>query len=63
MIRPLLRAALLLLPFTTVCALADPAPSPASTSGEPYELVRTLQAVQDGIARGDTPRRMAATSR
>ena len=54
MIRPLLRAALLLLPFTTVCAFADPAPSPASTSGEPYELVRTLQAVQDGIARGDT---------
>ncbi|WP_430641455.1 chemotaxis protein [Bradyrhizobium centrolobii] len=31
-------------------ALADPAPS----SGEPYELVRSLQAVQDGIANGDT---------
>lgn len=27
---------------------------PARTSGEPFELVRSLQAVQDGIARGDT---------
>lgn len=30
-----------------------PAPA-ASASGEPYELVRALQAVQDGIANGDT---------
>src|SRR6185369_12931749 len=39
LIRPLLRAALLvLLPFAAARALADPAPAPASTSGEPYEL-------------------------
>ncbi|AWM09384.1 MULTISPECIES: chemotaxis protein [Bradyrhizobium] len=50
MIRPLLRAALLLLPFTAANALAEPARQP----GEPYELVRGLQAVQDGIANGDT---------
>ncbi len=31
-------------------AFAEPAPP----SGEPYELVRALQAVQDGIANGDT---------
>lgn len=50
MIRLLRRAALLLLlPLTAVGAFADPAPG----SGEPYELVRTLQAVQDGIANGD----------
>lgn len=55
MTRPLLCAALLLLlPLTAVRVLADPAPSAAPTSGEPYELVRRLQAVQDGIARGDT---------
>jgi chemotaxis protein MotC len=29
-------------------------PEPAAPSGEPYELVRSLQAVQDGIANGDT---------
>ena len=52
MIRLLGRAALLLLlPLTAVRALADPASAPAP--GEPYELVRTLQAVQDGIANGD----------
>lgn len=50
----------MLLPFTAASALADPAaapgaaPAPASTSGEPYELVRALQAVQDSIATGDT---------
>lgn len=55
MTRPLLCVALLmLLPFTAPAALAEPAPVPASTSGEPYELVRALQAVQDGIANGDT---------
>jgi chemotaxis protein MotC len=32
---------------------APPSPDPASSSGEPYQLVRSLQAVQDGIARGD----------
>lgn len=50
MIRPLLSAALLLLPFTAGSGLAQPARPP----GEPYELVRALQAVQDGIANGDT---------
>ncbi|WP_247460051.1 chemotaxis protein, partial [Bradyrhizobium sp. 62] len=58
MIRPLLRAALLmLLPFTAAGAFAEPAPMPpplVSASGEPYELVRALQAVQDGIANGDS---------
>ncbi|KJC38388.1 chemotaxis protein [Bradyrhizobium sp. LTSP849] len=51
MIRPLLRAGLLLvLPFTATHAFAEP----ATPSSEPYELVRSLQAVQDGIANGDT---------
>ncbi|MET4386168.1 chemotaxis protein MotC [Bradyrhizobium sp. F1.4.3] len=51
MIRPLLRAVLLmLLSFTAAQAFAEP----AATSGEPYELVRSLQVVQDGIANGDT---------
>lgn len=50
MIRPLLRIAVLLLPFTAANVLAQPARQP----GEPYELVRALQAVQDGIANGDT---------
>ena len=48
--RLLRRVALLLLPFTAANALAQPAPQ----GSEPYELVRALQAVQDGIARGDT---------
>ncbi|AWM03158.1 chemotaxis protein [Bradyrhizobium amphicarpaeae] len=50
MIRPLLCVAFLLLPFAAANALAEP----ARQSGEPYELVRGLQAVQDGIANGDT---------
>jgi len=50
LIRPLLRIAVLLLPFTAANVLAQPARQP----GEPYELVRALQAVQDGIANGDT---------
>ncbi|MBR0699741.1 chemotaxis protein [Bradyrhizobium diazoefficiens] len=50
MIRPLLCAALLLLPFTAANVLAQSARQP----GEPYELVRALQAVQDGIANGNT---------
>ncbi|WP_339035359.1 chemotaxis protein [Bradyrhizobium symbiodeficiens] len=50
MIRPLLRVALLLLPFTAANALAET----VRQSGEPYEFVRGLQAVQDGIANGDT---------
>jgi chemotaxis protein MotC len=56
LIRLLRRAALLLLlPLTAVRAFADPAPAPAPApgAGEPHELVRTLQAVQDGIANGD----------
>jgi chemotaxis protein MotC len=32
---------------------ATPLPDPVPPSGEPYQLVRALQAVQDGIARGD----------
>ena len=55
MIRPLLFAVLLIgLPLTVARAIAEPAPAPVSTSSEPYELVRSLQAVQDGIANGDT---------
>lgn len=51
MTRPLLRTVLLMvLSLTATRAFAEPAPS----SGEPYELVRALQAVQDGIANGDT---------
>ncbi|TWA98791.1 chemotaxis protein [Bradyrhizobium stylosanthis] len=49
MIRPLLCAALLMV---SPLALAEPGPAPRSS--EPYELVRALQAVQDGIANGDT---------
>ena len=46
---------LLSLPFMAAGALAaPPPPDPASSSGEPYQLVRSLQTVQDGIARGDT---------
>lgn len=55
MIRLLLCAAwLMALALTAAPALADPAPAPASTANEPYELVRALQSVQDGIANGDT---------
>lgn len=55
MIRLLLCAALLMaLAPTAAPALADPPPAPAATANEPYELVRALQAVQDGIANGDT---------
>jgi chemotaxis protein MotC len=43
-------ALLLLLLFMAANALAQPAPQ----GREPYELVRALQAVQDGIANGDT---------
>ncbi|MBR0837711.1 chemotaxis protein [Bradyrhizobium manausense] len=51
MTRPLLRAALLMvLSLVATRGAAEPAPP----SGEPYELVRALQAVQDGIANGDT---------
>ena len=51
MIRPSLRAVVLLvLPFAATHAFSEPAPP----SSEPYELVRSLQAVQDGIANGDT---------
>jgi chemotaxis protein MotC len=41
----------LLLPFAVAAALA--AAEPVQPSGEPHELVRTLQAVQDAIAHGD----------
>ena len=44
---------LLSLPFMAATALAA-TPDPVPSSGEPYRLVRSLQAVQDGIARGDT---------
>ena len=56
MIRSRSAAGLLLsLPFMAATALAaTPPPDPASSSGEPYQLVRSLQSVQDGIARGDT---------
>lgn len=50
MIRPLVCAVLLLLPFAAANVHAQAARQP----GEPYELVRALQAVQDGIANGDT---------
>lgn len=54
MIRLLLCAALLMALALTAPALADPATARASTANEPYELVRALQSVQDGIANGDT---------
>ena len=44
---------LLSLPLMAATALAAPLPDAAVLSGEPYQLVRSLQAVQDGIARGD----------
>lgn len=46
-------ALLAVLPFMAASALAA-APDPAPISGEPYELVRSLQAMQDGIASGNT---------
>lgn len=52
MTRPLLRAVLLIvLSFVAARASAEPT---APSAGEPFELVRALQAVQDGIANGDT---------
>ena len=49
--RPLLRAVtLIVLSLVATRASAEP----TSPSGEPFELVRALQAVQDGIANGDT---------
>ena len=52
MTRPLVCAALLML---LLLAAASAFAEPAAPSGEqPYELVRSLQAVQDGIANGDT---------
>jgi chemotaxis protein MotC len=46
---------LLSLPLMAAKSLAStPSPDAASPSGEPYQLVRSLQSVQDGIARGDT---------
>ncbi|MET4068097.1 chemotaxis protein MotC [Bradyrhizobium sp. S3.2.6] len=51
MTRPLLRAAMLMvLSLVATRASAEP----TAPSGEPFELVRALQAVQDGIANGDT---------
>ncbi|MET4799863.1 chemotaxis protein [Bradyrhizobium sp. LB11.1] len=51
MTRLLLRAAMLMvLSLVTTRASAEP----TAPSGEPVELVRALQAVQDGIANGDT---------
>ena len=51
MIRPLLRAGLVMvLSLAATRASAEP----TAPSGEPFELVRALQAVQDGIANGDT---------
>jgi chemotaxis protein MotC len=47
---PLRAALLMVLSLVATRALAEP----ASPSNEPYELVRSLQAVQDGIANGDT---------
>lgn len=45
---------LLSLPIMAAALAATPSPDPAPPSGEPYQIVRALQAVQDGIARGDT---------
>lgn len=51
MTRPLLRAVMLMvLSLVATRASAEP----TAPSGEPFELVRALQAVQDGIANGDT---------
>ncbi|MET3911187.1 chemotaxis protein MotC [Bradyrhizobium sp. S3.3.6] len=51
MTKPLLRAAMLMvLSLVATRASAEP----TAPSGEPFELVRALQAVQDGIANGDT---------
>lgn len=51
MTRPLLRVVMLMvLSLVATCASAEP----TAPSGEPVELVRALQAVQDGIANGDT---------
>lgn len=51
MTRPLLRVVMLMvLSLVATRASAEP----TAPSGEPFELVRALQAVQDGIANGDT---------
>jgi chemotaxis protein MotC len=49
--KPLLRAVMLMV-LSLVATRASAEPTPPS--GEPFELVRALQAVQDGIANGDT---------
>lgn len=51
MTRPLLRAVILMV-LSLVATRASS--EPTAPSGEPFELVRALQAVQDGIANGDT---------
>ena len=51
MTRPLLRAVMLMV--LSLVATRAPAELTAP-SGEPFELVRALQTVQDGIANGDT---------
>ena len=46
--------ALLLAALSFVSMARAATPDPVPSSGQPYELVRSLQAVQDGIASGDT---------
>lgn len=53
MTRPLLRVVMLMLMVLSLVATRALA-EPTAPSGEPFELVRALQAVQDGIANGDT---------
>lgn len=51
MTRPLLRAVMLMVLSLVATRVSA---EPTAPSGEPFELVRALQAVQDGIANGDT---------